>query len=58
MKKGSRMRVEKVSRYAAMARGPASLILIRMEAVDTATMLTNSATFGGNPGLSPTANHG
>jgi hypothetical protein len=41
-----------------MARGPALLILISMEAVEMATMLMNNATFWGNPGLSPTANQG
>ena len=35
-----------------MARGGASLIRIMIEAVDTATKLNNSATYGGNRGLS------
>ena len=35
-----------------MARGGASLIRIMIEAVDTATKLTNIATYGGNRGLS------
>lgn len=41
-----------------MARGLALLILIRMEAVETATMLISSAALGENLGLSFTAYHG
>jgi hypothetical protein len=40
-----------------MARGPALLILISMEAVETAMMLMKSAIFGGNLGSSLTASH-
>ncbi len=51
-KNGSRMRVEKINLYAAIASGGLSLILMSMEAVETAMMLMISANLGGNPGLS------
>ncbi len=36
-----------------MTRGGAALILMMMEAVETATMLTSKARLGGKAGLSP-----
>jgi hypothetical protein len=41
-----------------MARGGAALHLMRIEAVETATMLTNSARLGGKEGPSLKSNHG
>lgn len=52
MKKGDKITVEKIIRYMAMMSGGALLILIRMDAVDTAIILTKMAMFGGNLGLS------
>ncbi len=48
--------VEKTRRYAAMVRGGASLIRMRMDAVETAAMLTKRARLGGIGGSSLTAN--
>ena len=56
-KKGRRITVAKMSLYAAIAREPALLIFMRMDAVDTAIILIKSASFGGNPGFSLTAYH-
>ena len=46
------MRVEMTILYVASVRGAASLIRIRMDAVETAAMLISIARLGGNPGLS------
>jgi hypothetical protein len=52
-KKGSNIRVERARRQVAIAIGGASVNRIRIEAVETATMLTSRTRFGGTPGLSP-----
>jgi hypothetical protein len=51
-KNGRSIRVERTRRHVAIAIGGAALILMRIDAVETATMLTSSARFGGNAGLS------
>ena len=57
MKKGRSIKVEKMSRYEAIASGAEPLILIRMEAVETATMLMRRAALGGKGGGSFTTLH-
>jgi hypothetical protein len=52
-KKGSNIRVERARRQVAIAIGGASVNRIRIEAVETAAMLTSRTRFGGKPGLSP-----
>jgi hypothetical protein len=52
-KKGSSISVERTRRHVAIAIGGASVSRIKMEAVETATMLTSSTRFGGTSGLSP-----
>jgi hypothetical protein len=56
-KKGKRIKVEKIRRYEAIANGAEPLILIKIEAVDTATMLMNSAALGEKAGGSLTTLH-
>jgi len=56
MKKGSIMMVAKKRRKAAIASGFTLLILMRIEAVETANMLISKAKFGGNFGFSITTN--
>jgi hypothetical protein len=51
---GKIMMLAKMRRYVATTRGSAELILMRMDAVETATILTNSARYGGNLGFSLT----
>jgi hypothetical protein len=52
-KNGSSINVERTRRHVAMAIGGALVNRIRMEAVETATMLTSKTRLGGNLGLSP-----
>jgi hypothetical protein len=46
------MSVDMAIRHVAIAIGGAALNLMRIDAVETATMLTSSARFGGKGGLS------
>jgi hypothetical protein len=52
-KKGRSISVDRKRRQAAIAIGGALVSRIKIEAVETATMLTSSAKFGGTLGFSP-----